>query len=731
MEQLPETSLKQINDRLQKRVGITLGETTEMRQRLGDLIAKDINQSARTLNVMSQVRKSIDGTLAHATNVIDGINRAADVEEALAKERARMTSMDAARYGQSVWRRLLVSSPATSAVNLAGFTQFYGAQSVADLISSTGLTMSGVALMPFNRARGKELMRMGRVYRGIQAQKMRNLLDPYTTHDAYMEFLGANKDVEKALFESFAGGVDRAVAKFNIDPEAKWFRQTETITEAMNNLTGVRIQDSFTKSQIFMTELEKNVQLNHKRTLMDILESGDLNLIDDSVMSQTLDTTLKSVFSKNYTTDDQMLSMFAKQVESFSNLPVMGTILPFGRFFNNVVAFTYQWGPLGLMTPIKGIIQGQAKSKAGQIGLIEATSRAAVGTSALVMAMQYDEERMEDNLGVYEVKGAGGTIIDAKNTFPFSLFLAAGRAANLTRRGETVPPELLTELGTQVAVGQFASDVQFGNDLVNVFDALFNFEEGDRAATFDALYKAGGNIAAGFTRPLDAVNKVAGYITNTDAARDLRQARGGQLFTQASTRYVDNIFEALGGRLESVTGEELRVATREGALRDANPLARIFGVTVRPARTATEQAYSMANMAEWTASERSKIPEYDRMFNELVAPQLEYRMEQLVRNPDYIEGNSDTRRVMLQSTLRAARNQVRQYMLEHTADPEQRITALRRKANMTGNRAIRAEAMRVLEEHGIDAGINDMSLRELNYFMDVVDYLQDYYDQAR
>jgi hypothetical protein len=59
-------------------------------------------------------------------------------------------------------------------------------------------------------------------------------------------------------------------------------------------------------------------------------------------------------------------------------------------------------------------------------------------------------------LGVFEVNVGGGTIVDAKNTYPFSAFLAAGRVFNLMRDGETVPPELLTELGAQVAVGQLA-----------------------------------------------------------------------------------------------------------------------------------------------------------------------------------------------------------------------------------------------------------------------------------
>ena len=45
--------------------------------------------------------------------------------------------------------------------------------------------------------------------------------------------------------------------------------------------------------------------------------------------------------------------------------------------------------------------------------------------------MDYDNERKEQGLGVYEVDVGGGTIVDAKNTFPFSLWLAAGRGLTI------------------------------------------------------------------------------------------------------------------------------------------------------------------------------------------------------------------------------------------------------------------------------------------------------------
>ena len=726
-KQLPQDTLTEINAKLQKTIGVTLGETTELGTTLGDLLAKDIRQSAQTLNVMSQARRTIDAGLNHGTNIIEAINKQADVQDALDAEKSNMNAVSAVAYGQSVWRRLLVSSPATSIINLTGFAQFNAGQSVADLFSSTGLGIAGLAMKAVNPEKGTEMLRMSRVYRNIQAQKMRNLMDPYTTHDAYLAFLDANKDVSKALFESYAGGVDRSVAKFGMDPDAKWFKNTERFAEAANNVTGVRIQDSFTKSQVFMTELDKNLQLIKGQTLADVMAKGTMNDIDDEVLGLTMDTTLKSVFSKNYTTDDQMLKGAAKFVEDFSNLPVIGTILPFGRFFNNVIGFTYQWGPLGLASLGPAIAKGGLKTKGGQAQIMEITSRAAVGATALGLAMHNDEERMAKGLAWNELDTGGGTIIDAKNTFPLSLFLAAGRVGNMYRKGENVPADLTKALGEQLAVGQLASDVQFGTDLNNLVDSFVNSGEGNGRASWDGLWKATGNIAAGFTRPLDPINKLVGYMDDSDAARDLRQAKGTDVFTQASTRYVDNIFEAMFGKLESVTGEELRVATREGNLYDPNPMARIFGFVVKPSRTATEQAYSMANMADWKASERSNLPAYDKIFNELIAPRLEYAMDKLTRDKRYVEGSSDARQSMLTETVSAVRSDVREYIDRASPNPQARLLSLRRKAGQMGNATERREALTYLKDRtGVDVSIQDMGYRELQNFMATMDYLEDY-----
>jgi hypothetical protein len=75
-----------------------------------------------------------------------------------------------------------------------------------------------------------------------------------------------NADIKKHLFETMAGGIERSAKRYNVDPDAKWFKRTEAVASAANTITGVRIQDSFTKSQMFIGELDKHVRLKHGKT---------------------------------------------------------------------------------------------------------------------------------------------------------------------------------------------------------------------------------------------------------------------------------------------------------------------------------------------------------------------------------------------------------------------------------------------------------------------------------
>jgi hypothetical protein len=726
---MPQEELVRINKELKKYTGIQLGDLSGTQITIGDMLAKKINEAGKTLNVMSQVRKTLDAGIVASNDKMAAALDEIEAKEAVAKE---LKKADKLRYGQSVWKRLLVSSPATTAVNVAGFSQYYIGSTLADLFNATALMTKGLGQSAYNREAANESFRQARAYVVMQGQKMRNLLDPYTTHDVYMEFLDNNQDLQKILFETMAGGIEATATRYGLDPNSKVFNNIEAFAKAANQITGVRIQDSFTKSQMFMTEMDKYLRLNKKTTLKEAL-SAEENIIDDTVLQGALDTTLKSVFAKDYTTAEQgeLIRTTARFVETISNTPGLGTILPFGRFFNNVVATTYQWSPLAAPEHLFKFAKRIAKQEGTAVSERDAFARMAVGTTGLLMAMDYDKERRAKGLGIYEIDAGGGTIVDAKNTFPFSIFLAAGRVLNMMRNGEEVPREVLQEIGTQVGVGQLARDAQFGNDINNLLDILINNDQGARGASIDGFYKVAGNFLSGVTRPLDAVNKTIGFAMGTDTAKDVRQARGFDVFTQSSTKYIDNILEAFIDKTDAITGEELRVATREGELYDANPFARIFGLTIKPGRTATEKAYSMAEMFPWTANERTNVPAYDKAFNGLLAPILEAQTQRLIDTPAFEKANLTGKREMLKTLMSDMKRHVRKEMQEGYAGGTNARLRMAAKLDTKGTKEIRREAQKLLKAtYGITGSPRDYNFNELEIYAEFIDYLEDMYEEV-
>ena len=69
--------------------------------------------------------------------------------------------------------------------------------------------------------------------------------------------------------------------------------------------------------------------------------------------------------------------------------------------------------------------------------------------------------------------------------------------------------------------------------------------------------------------------------TGTDEMEDKRSPKSGAVrFTKDVTKYTDNIFEALFGRL----GDPAQAATQEGVVRDPAPMVTMTGVKTKPIR---------------------------------------------------------------------------------------------------------------------------------------------------
>ena len=124
----------------------------------------------------------------------------------------------------------------------------------------------------------------------------------------------------------------------------------------------------------------------------------------------------------------------------------------------------------------------------------------------------------------------------------------------------------------------------------------------------------------------------------------------------------------------------LRVGAREGNIQDPNPILRAIGVTTKPGRTSTEIAYSMAEMKDYTASERSFLPAYDRMFNVLLAPILERESAILLNTGTYKKMNLAERRNAIQAIKQRAASMARELLEDNYGGSDGNLLALRRRA---------------------------------------------------
>ena len=199
------------------------------------------------------------------------------------------------------------------------------------------------------------------------------------------------------------------------------------------------------------------------------------------------------------------------------------------------------------------------------------------------------------------------------------------------------------------------------------------------------------------------------------------------MFSQSATKYVDNLIEVFTTDIDAITGEELRVATREGDLQDPNPAARIGGLVIKPPQNATELAYGMSEMMTYTANMRTKNPAYDRAYNTMVAPMLEKAAERLMRDPKFTKGSVDERRSMLKTELKTVRSAVTKYFKD-VATGDSALLGLRRTAATKGSAEAKRSAKKFMRGRGVEIPISEMSYSELALYMNYLDLYKDTYE---
>ena len=737
LRNLDKKTALQVGGLVYNRTGIHLGDTADiLTTNLSIGVSRSIQEAAQRLqtvqgNALNSSAALVKGNVQNKFAEYDAVVRE------LADEADPVKSANIGGYIQNTWKRLLVSAPQTTAANVFGFGQYFAANSVAEVLQGSALGVLGVVRGGKLTEQGGLDLAQSKALFQLQGQKLKNFLDPYATYDMYMEILEGDPKLKKRLLETFAGGVERTAERFDIDEANKIFRATEGYVDIANKISGVRLQDSVTKSQMFMNSLDKQLRLQKGMTFEEALNKGDFSNLDNDVIDKALDETLKSVFAFDYTkagkpipeelatyrkliarvadTPGNLGSSVASVVENVSNTPGFGFILPFGRFMNNVASTAYHWNPITGALPF-----ASAVAKGQKLEAVEAMSRGLVGGVSIKLLMDLQAQSEAKGLAWNELETGGGDVIDITNTFPFSLAMAGARYINAVNAGGATK-ELREDFLNQLAIGQSATDLQFGNDLMRIFgmlETMYQNGDGDSVKTlFNGMSGTVGNVAAGFTRPFDPVNRIVGMATGMDTAVDRRQADGLGKLSVNGARYVDNIIESLRGKL---MGEELRVGIREGAVYDPSPIRTMTGVKVKQPRTYANMVFGMVNMPEWRVGMYSGIPEHDAFVNKVMTPLLEQEAELLLRDRSFKNASLAKKRLMADKMLQNVKKVMRDNI---TATPQREQGLNYRRKLLDRVKTDRMKEARRIS--GIKTPIRDMTLYETEVLEATIDIIKE------
>ena len=719
---LEKETLQEISDLTKQKFGVYLGEVIDdglgFATDLGKKVAASVSESAKRMQVTQLTRLKTDEALVQGVfEVAEGLSdfqkrtKALGVPQSAA---ARYTG-----YAQNVWKRMLVSAPQTTAANVFGFGQVYIANTAQELLQGTLLGLTG------DTGKAKALFQ-------LQVEKIKNLVDPYSTLDNYETLLKTDSRLHKLLKETIAGGIERTSKRLNINEKNKFLRTVEGLTNTAQTLSMVDLQDTLTKSQAFMAGIDKQLRLQKDTTLNAILEKGSLIDVDEGVMEKAMSETLKAVFAEDYTKSGGFVSLMAKGVEAASNAPGIGFILPFGRFMNNVVATAYRYGPGGVLDGASAIAKA-AVGRGDKIESTEAISRAFIGGTAIFYAMDFQREQEKRGYQWYELQTGSGETTNITNTFPLSLLMITGRVGNKMLNGDFVDKDLSAEFGKQIAIGQAATDLQFGNDITRLIQLTLNLGgefKSPIGQISETLGHIGGNVASGITRPLDPLNKIAGYALSEWSPYDVtpqvdrRLAKGGlQKLGMNSAKYVDNIIEGIASVVNGETtllGDELRVAAREGNVYDPSPYRTAIGTRIQQPRTFANMVFGMVNQPEWKAGMYTGVPEFDRFANKVISPMIEMEAEQLLKNEKFVRGSAEYKKQKVNDMVNGVKRNVRSY-LSATPNTEQGIEYRKTKLLNTP-KLVMVRAKRIVETPDVD--VRDLTPSQISKLEAAVQYVQ-------
>lgn len=525
---------------------------------IGDIFAYKISQAGTALGAAGNSARQLGMSITdkELKDLYDSAIDGGFVKDPKAKPSEPSKFMEGSAKLQNRLIRLLVAHPSTSALNVIGWGANSALQSASDM--SVALIYAGkgtLQKLAGEVEKGANTQRIAKALIEANAQRVRFLLDADMTYTAFESALQRNSEALEKLNSVLPGGIENTNqlltgGKFSVDQKLTGLAIDEKI-DLIQKLSLVQAQDAFTKSQEFLFQMDKKLRIATGKGWNDFYRSqniGDMTLQKymaskeyRDIEASAVDDTIEAIFSKSYKASDG-IGKLAGYLEDARNMPGLGMMVPFGRFFNNTLGF------LGKNTTGVNVVLKMA-GKYENMSYEEAISRSLVTAGIIYQLSEQEIKNIGQGLPMYAGQDPlTGETFSQQYDFPVSAYRAAARIVALSRMGESEQ--------ALKAFGQFTQDFGLSGLLRNLdktqrdtLEAIKFMADPERRDVIKGMEIVRNTLATQYvnplTRPLEPLNVLAGVARGEDAA-PIDRVQNNKLINNAF-RYVDNIIPLFTG----------------------------------------------------------------------------------------------------------------------------------------------------------------------------------------
>jgi len=665
-------------DSLVGTVGIPKGQMTV--EAFSDAFANRMNESARMMNSVGQVAKRLDTNLKDL-NLNDfmeealGHNLIADIVPQAERFKGKGAFLANVTESQNKFIRSLVSHPSTSMLNLVGYSGAAAIDAATDITMALYKGNVGILKSVLKGAdSGKSELFVAKQLLLSVKDRVKFAMDPDMTHAAFKSALLRSTGGLDTLDRTLAGGIDVVQS---VDAMSRMGGKAgrvqgnlDTWINGVQHATFVHAQDSFTKSQEYVSQMNKMLRTKFGKEwdefysdpnaikIMATKEYKQLEL--DAVMR-----TQENIFSKSYK-DNSKLGQVAGMIEDARNIPGLGFMIPFGKFFNNTIDFGIKHTPLLN-------IAAKKTGKYADKSFLELNARGAVAAGLVYGMAQDEDENRRNGLGLYD-ELVDGVVISQQYDYPISLFKAASRVAAYNMAGEDVPAEIITQIGKDFGGGGLTRNLNKTTAEFADFGAALLAGELKQAGVEGITIASDitAQALSGFLRPYQPIDTAIGLATGANQRpKDVAQ---GNKFVGNSLRYIDTTTSFLLGKsdppkVSSATGEMDQMSTAA------------FGGARTPMLTNLQRVMNVVGVDQWglnsglSKDKKGMIPEAVNEYQRQVYLAMEDWAAAKMNNEAFLKAPGDVQKMHYEDQVKKVRKEAMFMLVARYNGPQDTLGA--------------------------------------------------------